>query len=192
MMEEVNKKVNEYDQALITLKKLKGIKDAMESDSRVRAYMQVVKNYQDLKNKVDKLQKAKAKASKPIAESSISLYPSNIYVYMGTYKKSAINYRGLEIDGNIYVLTNENALDASYCVYLDIAGYPNHDEVYLPIYKNKEFEQNNKVIFPTIDEPSIEKYYNEYAKIKTNFIRSRMSQNKEERLVLSPTKKDHE
>src|SRR5574344_1239840 len=171
--EKYNKKINSYEKQIEQLRNLKSKLIDLSSDNKVRTYINVLKNYQELKSKTDKIPTDYHNEAlvRIFDEHRDNEQTNNIFVYMGTYKISQWGYRGLKIDDKIYELTSYDDLNAAYRVYLDLEGYVNCDEKNIPIAMSDNFENNNKVIFPTITNPTIEDYYKKYNELKTTFIR---------------------
>lgn len=160
---------DEYNAKLAKLNKQKAMLDNLAREPKVRIYMNLKHSYDQTKADLNELMKQKKQA---ISNEEMNTQSYNdIFVYMGTYKKSEWNYRGLMIGGNMYEMTNHDDMEAMYRVYLGLNAYKNHDEVIVPVSGSNDFECNNKVIIPLIANPSIEMYYNKFDELKASFLK---------------------
>lgn len=159
---------DEYKAKLLKLNKQKGMLDNLVREPKVRIYMNLKGSYDKTMAEVNTLRKEKEQVlGNKIMEDIANT--NDIFIYMGTYKKSEWNYRGLLIGDKFYEMTNHDDMEATYRVYLSLNAYKNRDEVIIPVSYSNDFESKNKVIVPLITDPSIEMYYNKYDELKASF-----------------------
>lgn len=118
--------------------KLKEEKERLKQDENVKRYLEVL---DILSNTKDSYQYDNTLMD--IAISSIRLTePSNIYVYIGTYKES---YEVDIVHGGSDYIVNYNDPQASYSLYKDIETT---EYKHIRINQRKQFEESNTIIKP--------------------------------------------
>lgn len=141
---------NKYNELLETnknLKQLLDIKQEMETDEKIKEYMNVLKAleiYRSVFNNNDKILNQDEILEKVMEEENITT-TNQIYVYQCSYAKDPYKSNH-QMRGYYRVAADDSR--AEYHVYLDIEKEYKSAAIEIAASEREKFEENNHVIYP--------------------------------------------